>query len=82
MVRPLVGFNFGFDRPMPEFRLIAREPVDLLQLAQFIETASRSLPIPTAWAYERMQIPMPKADEETFGGGMMGMERMMDNEEE
>lgn len=82
VVRPLVGFNYGFDRPMPEFRLIAREPVDLLQLAQFIETASHSLPIPTAWAYERMQIPMPKADEETFGGGMMGMERMMDNEEE
>lgn len=71
VIRPLVGFNFGFEKPLPSFRLMYRKPEDMKSLAETYKLVAEIAPIPKKHFYERMNIPMPQEDEETIGGTAM-----------
>ena len=59
LLLPLVGFNFGWDRPVPQFRLLFQEPEDLKALADvygvFID---RGFKVAQEHIAERFSIPM------------------------
>lgn len=70
LVRPLVGFNLGWDVPLPVLEFDAREPEDLESLARtYGELVERvKLPIGKRHLYERFGVPEPAPDEEVVGG--------------
>lgn len=68
VVRPLVGFNWGFDKPLPLFKLIYKKPEDLKAVAETYKIVAEIAPIPKEHFYSRFDIPIPAEDEETVGG--------------
>lgn len=67
-IRPLVGFNFGWDAPLPWLKFKYEPEEDLKAEADKIETLTRAgvKSIPVKWVHERFNIPMPKEGEETI----------------
>lgn len=65
MVWPWVGFNFGWDKKVPEIRFVITEPEDL----QMLSTTHKNLvdmgvPIPLSFMRKKYGIPMPEKGEE------------------
>ena len=72
VVRPIVGFNFGFEKPMPMFRILYRKPEDMKELAETLKIVAETTPISKKYYHDRMNVPMPEKDEEViFLGGQM-----------
>ena len=64
ILRPLVGFNFGWDRPLPSFVFVISDSPDLKADAEVIEKlAGVGLPIPASHCYKHFGIPEPKGGE-------------------
>jgi len=64
IVRPLVGYNFGWDKPLPWFNILYEEPEDMAQLMTVYRGASDiGQPISAEHVSERFKIPMPKEGE-------------------
>jgi phage gp29-like protein len=64
IIRPLVSFNFGWDKPLPWFKLDYQEPEDLKSLMEVYKGASEiGQPISAEHVSERFKIPMPKKGE-------------------
>lgn len=64
LIRPLVGFNFGWETPLPWFRFNYKEAEDLKKEAERYKTHIDSgLDISEDHYYERFNIPKPKAGE-------------------
>jgi phage gp29-like protein len=64
IIRPLVGYNFGWDKPLPWFNLLYERPEDLAQLMTVYKGASEiGQPISQEHVSERFKIPMPKEGE-------------------
>jgi phage gp29-like protein len=65
ILRPLVGFNFGWDAPVPRFSFLYQPPEDLLQLARVYKTivGRLGLQISQEHIQERFKIPMRKDGE-------------------
>ncbi len=64
IIRPLVGFNFGWDALIPRYAGIFEEPADLetksLWLERLFKAGAR---IPEKWIHQEFNIPEPEADE-------------------
>jgi phage gp29-like protein len=64
LLRPLVGFNFGWDKPVPWFRFKFEAGEDLKTLAEvYRNLAALGLPISREHLAERFGIPLPAAGE-------------------
>lgn len=77
IVAPIVAFGYrggnllDRDRIVPRFDREFREEIDRLKEAQVIEAAQRAgVKVPKQWAYERLGIPEPAADEKTLEPGL------------
>ncbi|HHT9137372.1 MAG TPA: DUF935 domain-containing protein [Candidatus Wunengus sp. YC60] len=68
LIRPLVGYNFGWDAPLPWFKFHYEEPEDLTAEAGQIKTLTEAgvKTIPVKWVHEKFNIPMPQNGEETI----------------
>lgn len=64
LLRPLVGFNFGWDRPVPWFRFRYEEEEDLKTLSEvYRNLAALGVPLSAEHLAERFGIPLPAAGE-------------------
>jgi len=71
LIRPLVGFNFGWDSPLPWFKLHYEDPGDLIAEAGRYETHLQSgVPISVNHYREKFRLPAPAEGEEIiqYGG--------------
>ena len=64
LLRPLVGFNFGWDAPVPWFRFPIQEPEDLKALSEvYGNVVEMGQPISQEHISKRFGIPMPEEGE-------------------
>ncbi len=69
LLRPLVGFNFGWDKPVPWFRFRYEEEEDLKTLSEvYRNLAALGLPLSLEHVAERFGIPMPNEGEQLISG--------------
>ena len=62
LLRPLVGFNFGWDKPVPWFRFRFEEEEDLKTLSEvYRNLAAMGVPLDMEHVAERFGIPLPGA---------------------
>ncbi|MCP4113378.1 MAG: DUF935 family protein, partial [Desulfobacteraceae bacterium] len=63
-VRPFVGYNFGWDAPVPKYRLICEKPEDLEKIGKIYQVVTDiGLDVSQEHVSERFQIPMRKRGE-------------------
>ncbi len=68
LLRPLVGFNFGWDKPVPWFRFRYEEEEDLKTLSEvYRNLAHMGLPMSMEHVAERFGIPLAQKGQETLG---------------
>ena len=71
LLRPLVGFNFGWDKPVPWFRFRFEAEEDLKTLSEvYRNLAAMGVPLDMEHVAERFGIPLPGA-----GGGEQKREK-------
>ena len=64
IIRPLVGYNFGWDKPLPWFNLLYERPEDLEKLMTVYKGAHEiGQPISQEHVSERFKIPLPQKGE-------------------
>jgi phage gp29-like protein len=64
IIRPLVGYNFGWDKPLPWFNLLYEKPEDLEKLMKVYKGASEiGQPISQEHIAQRFKIPLPQRGE-------------------
>ena len=64
LLRPLVGFNFGWDTPVPWFQFQLREPEDLEKLSNVYKNlVEMGQPISAEHVSERFGVPLPEEGE-------------------
>ena len=64
VLRPLVGFNFGFDSPVPQFKFLYEPPEDTHMVAEvYHKIWSIGQPISQEHISERFKIPLPAEGE-------------------
>ena len=79
LFRPLVGFNFGWDTPVPWFRFRLQKPEDLKQLSEVYKNlVEMGQPVSAEHVSERFGVPLPKAGETviTPQGGPSAMKQI------
>ncbi|MBM4274583.1 MAG: DUF935 domain-containing protein [Deltaproteobacteria bacterium] len=65
LLRPLVGFNFGWDRPLPWLRFKFEEEQDLKTLSEvYLNLAEMGMPFTVEHVSQRFGIPAPGSGEE------------------
>ncbi len=65
LIRPLVGFNFGWDAPLPKYSAIYKEDEDLNQKSEWVSRMMRAgMPMPAKYLREQFGMPEPVAGEE------------------
>jgi phage gp29-like protein len=68
LIRPLVGFNFGWDTECPTLEAIFDEGDDLTAAAEWVDkVVGWGTPVPVAWIREKFSIPAPQDGEEVVG---------------
>lgn len=68
LIRPLVGFNFGWDTPCPKYKAYLDDVGDLEIKSKWVaELADRGMPIPVSWVRQEFRIPEPEKGEECLG---------------
>ena len=69
VLRPLVGFNFGWDRPVPWFRFRYEEEDDLKTLSEvYRNLAAMGLPLSREHLAERFGVPLAGEQEPALNG--------------
>jgi phage gp29-like protein len=69
LLRPLVGFNFGWDRPTPWLRFRFEEEQDLKTLSEvYLNLARMGMPLAVEHVAERFGIPAPGSGGELIDG--------------
>jgi len=64
LLRPLVGFNFGWDTPVPWFQFQLQEPEDLEKLSKVYKNlVEMGQPISAEHVSERFGVPLPEEGE-------------------
>ncbi|MBM4293377.1 MAG: DUF935 domain-containing protein [Deltaproteobacteria bacterium] len=70
LLRPLVGFNFGWDRPIPWLRFKFEEEQDLKTLSEvYLNLAEMGMPLAVEHVAERFGLPAPGRDAELIKQG-------------
>jgi len=65
LIRPLVGFNYGWDTPVPGYKAIWNEKEDLKVLSEVYKNViSFGQPVSAEHVSERFGIPLPEKDQE------------------
>jgi phage gp29-like protein len=65
IVRPLVGYNFGWDKPLPWFKLLFEPPEDLKQLSDvYVNLSKINFPLTAKHVSERFKVPLPEEGDE------------------
>ncbi len=66
LIRPLVGFNFGWDVPLPWFKFLYEDQADLdKEAARYRTLVETGLPIGEDHMYEKFGVPKPGKGEKT-----------------
>lgn len=68
LIRPLVGFNFGWDTALPKYKSVYDEDEDLVAKTNWMDKAVSQVQVPAKWYREELGIPEPEEDEEVIGG--------------
>jgi phage gp29-like protein len=68
IIRPLVGFNFGWDAALPKYAPVYEEDEDLVQKSSWVKNIIPVIQVPRKWLYEQFKIPEPEKGEEMVGG--------------
>jgi len=69
MIRPLVGFNFGWDTPVPKYTAEIEEEEDLAAKAEWVgELLDRNVTMPLSFVRREFKIPDPEEGEDVVGG--------------
>jgi len=81
LLRPLVGFNFGWDTPVPWFRFDLQEPEDLKTLSEVYKNViGFGQPVAAEHVSERFNIPLPEKGQSVLAsptqGGPAAMKRV------
>lgn len=63
LLRPWVGFNYGWDAPVPRYQAYFKEPEELDALSLLIDRLADRIDIPVSWVREKFSIPAPEKDE-------------------
>jgi len=64
MLRPLVGFNYGWDKPLPWFKFKYKKSEDLVQLSTvYTNVQGMGFPVTQEHISERFDIPLPQKTE-------------------
>jgi len=64
IIRPLVGYNYGWDKPLPWFSMKYEPPDDLKALSDvYVNISKIGQPISAEHVAERFKIPLPKDGE-------------------
>lgn len=80
LIRPVVGYNFGWDKPCPQLKFQCEEPEDLKALSEVYKNLHEiNQPISAEHVSERFKVPMPKRGETVLPGrsGPMAMKRII-----
>jgi len=68
VIRPIVGFNFGWDTAIPGYKAVWEEEEDLKGKAEWVTMlADRGAPIPVSFVRKEFNIPEPEKNEEVLG---------------
>ncbi len=68
LLRPLVGFNFGWDKPVPWFRFRYEEEEDLKTLSEvYRNLADMGVPLSLEHIAERFGVPLAQEGQEVLG---------------
>jgi len=75
LLRPLVGFNFGWDRPVPWFRFKYEEEEDLKALSEvYLNLKAMGVPLSLEHVGERFGIPLAQGSKEAIANQAAGGE--------
>lgn len=69
ILRPIVGFNFGFDTAVPKLEADFEEEEDLKAKVETYDIVLDRIAVPADWYRDELKIPKVKKGEETIGGG-------------
>lgn len=64
LIRPWVGFNYGWDTPVPKYAGNFEEPEDLQAKSEIIDKFSERMDIPVSYVRRVFSIPEPEKGEE------------------
>lgn len=68
LIRPIVGFNFGWETPVPKFTAKWKEEEDLVKTAEWLEKVTTFRSVPAAWVDQKFGIPEAEEGGEMVGG--------------
>lgn len=68
LIRPLVGFNFGWDTDLPGYDAIYEEPEDLVAKSEWLGNLLEHVSMPLSYINRSFNIPDREKDEEMVGG--------------
>jgi len=69
LIRPIVGFNFGWDTPIPKYEPVWEEEEDLKAKSDWVAALlDRGVRMPVSFVNKEFNIPDPQKGEETVGG--------------
>lgn len=69
LIRPIVGFNFGWDTPCPGYEAVFEEAENLKEKAEWMGSLmDRGMKMPITFVRKEFNIPEPENDEELVGG--------------
>lgn len=74
LFRPLVGYNFGWDKPLPWFKLKFEPPEDLKALSETYKNLSEiNYPLTVEHVSERFKVPVPEKGQTVLAPKTSGM---------
>jgi len=69
LIRPIVGFNFGWDTPAPKYEPVWEEQEDLKEKSDWVTALlDRNVEMPVSFIREQFNIPEPEKGEAVVGG--------------
>ena len=69
VIRPIVGFNFGWDTPIPGYEPVWEEAENLKEKAEWITSLlENNVEMPVSFVRKEFNIPAPERDEPVVGG--------------
>ena len=68
LIRPIIGFNFGWDTPVPYYGPVWEEEEDLAVKAEWVDKILNRTQVPRRWVMQEFGIPEPEEGEEMIGG--------------
>jgi phage gp29-like protein len=65
ILRPFVGFNYGWDAPVPWFKFAFEPPEDLKSVAEvYVDLGKMGYPLTAEHVSERFKVPLPEKDQQ------------------